>query len=45
MGTVIIYLVCDVINFKINFSFLIKQFSYMTTKVRTKLKYRKNESF
>ena len=34
---------CDVINFEINHSFLIKQFFRMTKKSRQKFKYFKNE--
>ena len=33
----------DAINFEINLSFLTKPFSYMTKKIRTKLKCLKNE--
>ena len=35
---IICLLVCDIINFEIKLSFLIKPFSYMTKKVRTKIK-------
>ena len=34
---------CDVINFEVNFIFLIKPFFYMTKKSRQKFKYYKNE--
>ena len=38
IGIVIIcFLVCDIISFEINLTFLIKPFSYMTKKVRTKI--------
>ena len=30
-------LVCDIITFEINLSFVIKQFSYMSKKVETKI--------
>ena len=33
---IICFPVCDVINFEINFGFLIKPFSYMTKNVETK---------
>ena len=39
MYAVISFPVCTVINFEINLSFLIKPFSYMTKKVKTKFKY------
>ena len=38
MGIAIIYFpVCDVINVEVNLSFLIKPFSYIAIKVRTKI--------
>ena len=38
MGIAIIYFpVCDVINVEVNLSFLIKPFSYITTKVKRKI--------
>ena len=40
---IISFPVDDVINFESNLSFLIKSFSYMTKRVRTKFKYLKNE--
>ena len=47
LGNMGIVIVCfpgwDVIKFEINLSFLIKPFSHMTKKVRTKFKYLKNK--
>ena len=40
---IVCYPVCDVTNFHIYFSFLIKPFSYMTKKSEQKFKYLKNE--
>ena len=34
---------CDVMNFEINLTFLIKPFFYMTRKLRQKFKYLKNK--
>ena len=40
---IVCFLGCDVINFEINFIFLVKPFFYMTKKPRKKIKYLENE--
>ena len=40
---IVCYPVCDIINFEIDLSFLIKLFSYMTKITEQKFKYFKNQ--